>query len=167
MSLCGVFGSNSVEFASLMPQTLRAYSMTAHCIPRQIPKNGTFVSRARRIALSLPSMPRRPKPGPTRIASARADQKSVRVGKEGSSDVCSSDLADPEEWDFRLAREADRPELAFDAAPAEAGADEDRVRAGRSEERSCRERGEFRRVLFRSGRSRRMGLSSRARGGSP
>ena len=71
MTLCGAFGSNSVEFASLMPQTLRAYSMTAHCMPRQIPKNGTFVSR-----------------------------------------------------------EADRLQLAFDAAPAETGSHEDRVRVG-------------------------------------
>jgi hypothetical protein len=36
--LYGASSSNSVEFAPTMPQTLRANSIVAHCIPRQIPK---------------------------------------------------------------------------------------------------------------------------------
>ena len=34
----GVAGSNSPELASLRPQTLRANSMQAVCMPRQMPK---------------------------------------------------------------------------------------------------------------------------------
>src|SRR5213594_2035331 len=37
---------NSVESAPPMPQALRANSITAHCIPRQMPKKGTRFSRA-------------------------------------------------------------------------------------------------------------------------
>ena len=37
---CGVSLSNSVEWAPARPQTLRANSITAHCMPRQMPKNG-------------------------------------------------------------------------------------------------------------------------------
>ena len=29
-----------------MPQTFRAYSIVMHCMPRQMPKNGTLCSRA-------------------------------------------------------------------------------------------------------------------------
>src|SRR5262249_17012955 len=54
--------SISVLLASPRPTTLRANSMTAHCSPRQIPKNGTCRSRAKRIASILPAMPRSPKP---------------------------------------------------------------------------------------------------------
>ena len=39
-------GSNSVELAPLSPQTFRANSTTASCMPRQMPKNGTACSRA-------------------------------------------------------------------------------------------------------------------------
>ena len=35
---CGVCGLNSVLLASFKPATLRANSITANCIPRQIPK---------------------------------------------------------------------------------------------------------------------------------
>src|SRR6516162_390578 len=47
---------NSVEFASSMPQRLRAASMTAICIPKQIPKYGTWRSRANCTALIFPSV---------------------------------------------------------------------------------------------------------------
>ncbi len=43
---CGVRSSTSLELASASPQTLRAYSITAICMPKQMPKNGTFSSRA-------------------------------------------------------------------------------------------------------------------------
>ena len=46
MTLWAGVGSNSVELAPASPQTWRAYSITAHCIPRQIPKYGTCSSRA-------------------------------------------------------------------------------------------------------------------------
>ena len=38
---CGAAGSNSEELAPARPHTWRANSMTAHCMPRQMPKNGT------------------------------------------------------------------------------------------------------------------------------
>ena len=60
---------NSVESAASSPHTLRAYSMTSVCIPRQMPKYGTLRSRAKRIALSMPSMPRLPNPPGTRMPS--------------------------------------------------------------------------------------------------
>ena len=50
MTGCWVSGANSVLFASDKPQTLRAYSIVAQCIPRQIPKKGILFSRAKRIA---------------------------------------------------------------------------------------------------------------------
>ena len=48
-----VSGSNSVELAPGMPQTLRANSATAHCMPRHTPRNGTLRSRQYRIGLDL------------------------------------------------------------------------------------------------------------------
>ena len=38
-----VSGSISVEAAPLIPSTLRANSTTAHCSPRQIPRNGRLL----------------------------------------------------------------------------------------------------------------------------
>ena len=66
---CGDLGAISVECASLRPQTLRANSITATCMPRQMPRYGMRFSRAYWIAWILPSMPRSPKPPGTRIAS--------------------------------------------------------------------------------------------------
>src|SRR6185369_7132544 len=60
---------NSLEKASLSPQTFLPYSTTAICIPRQIPKKGTFLVRANSIALIFPSVPRSPNPPGTRIPS--------------------------------------------------------------------------------------------------
>lgn len=42
--------------------TYRAYSMTAACMPRQMPRKGMRVSRAQRMAPTFPSRPRVPKP---------------------------------------------------------------------------------------------------------
>ena len=66
----GVSGSNSVEFAPSMPTTWRAKSATAICMPRQMPRNGIFCSRAIRAAVILPSIPRTPKPPGIRMPSA-------------------------------------------------------------------------------------------------
>jgi len=38
MTLYGASSSNSVEFAPTIPTTLRANSIVAHCMPRQMPK---------------------------------------------------------------------------------------------------------------------------------
>ena len=67
---------NSVEWAPSRPSTLRANSMTAHCIPRQMPKNGIPRSRAKRIASTLPSMPRSPNPPGTSMPSKPASSRS-------------------------------------------------------------------------------------------
>ena len=69
MILWAVFGSNSVLFAPASPATLRANSIEAHCMPRQMPKNGTFFSRAKVTARILPSIPR--------TAEAARDEDSV------------------------------------------------------------------------------------------
>jgi len=50
------------EFARSSPHTCRANSITAICMPKQMPKNGTPLSRAWRTAAILPSVPRGPKP---------------------------------------------------------------------------------------------------------
>ena len=42
----GVFFSNSVLFAPTNPHTFLANSITAHCNPRQRPRNGTLFSLA-------------------------------------------------------------------------------------------------------------------------
>ena len=60
-------GPNSVEDASGSPARLRAASITAICMPKQMPKNGTCCSRAKRTAAILPGVPRSPKPPGTRI----------------------------------------------------------------------------------------------------
>mmetsp|Transcript_3181 Transcript_3181/g.11503 ORF Transcript_3181/g.11503 Transcript_3181/m.11503 type:complete len:327 (+) Transcript_3181:525-1505(+) len=64
-------GSNSALFASFSPTTLRAYSMTASCMPRQMPKYGIRCSRAYLAARIFPSTPRSPNPPGTRMPSAR------------------------------------------------------------------------------------------------
>ena len=69
MTGCGVSSANSVLLASVRPATWRAYSTTASCMPRQMPRNGTLFSRANWIARILPSTPRLPKPPGTRMAS--------------------------------------------------------------------------------------------------
>ena len=60
-------GPNSVELASAMPSRLRAASITAICMPKQMPKYGTWRSRANCAARILPSAPRWPKPPGTRM----------------------------------------------------------------------------------------------------
>ena len=68
---CGVFSSNSVEFAPSRPRTLRQNSMVATCNPKQIPRYGTLFSLAYFAANNLPSIPRSPKPPGTKIPSER------------------------------------------------------------------------------------------------
>jgi len=65
-----VSGLNSVLVASCRPRTDRAYSMTAICIPKQIPRNGTLCSRAYLAARIFPCTPLSPKPPGTRTPSA-------------------------------------------------------------------------------------------------
>ena len=60
-----VSGSISVLCASANPNTFLANSITAICIPRQIPKKGRPFSLAYFTAVILPSIPRCPKPGAT------------------------------------------------------------------------------------------------------
>ncbi len=87
MTGCDVPGSNSVEDASSMPSTLRAYSMTIDCRPRQMPSVGTLFSRAQRSAPSLPSMPRTPNPPGTSTASTPCSASSAPSGVWHSSDA--------------------------------------------------------------------------------
>ena len=68
----GVSGSISVEFAPSRPQTWRANSETATCMPRQMPRYGISSSRATRQARILPSQPREPKPPGTSTPSTPA-----------------------------------------------------------------------------------------------
>lgn len=73
-----VSGSNSVLFASCRPRTDRAYSMTAICIPRQMPRYGTLFSRAYLAARIFPCTPRSPKPPGTRTPLARCRGRPFR-----------------------------------------------------------------------------------------
>ncbi len=50
-----------------MPSRFRAASITAICMPKQMPKKGILRSRAKRTASILPSVPRSPKPPGTRM----------------------------------------------------------------------------------------------------
>ncbi len=81
----GVSSLNSQELAPSRPQTLRAYSMTAHCMPRQTPRYGTLFSRQNWMASILPSMPRMPKPPGTMTPSARL-RRSATVSRVSSSE---------------------------------------------------------------------------------
>jgi hypothetical protein len=62
ITLCAAEGLNSALLAPDSPSLERAYSITAHCMPRQMPKKGLRASRAYLIAWILPSTPRSPKP---------------------------------------------------------------------------------------------------------
>ncbi len=70
-----------------MPATWRAYSMTMHCSPRQMPSVGMPCSRANFSAPIFPSMPRMPKPPgmtmPSRVPSALAAPSGVSHSSEG------------------------------------------------------------------------------------
>ena len=79
-----VFSDISVECASPKFNTLRANSMTAHCIPKQIPKKGMLFSRACRTASIFPSIPRDPNPGATRIPSKPASSVPMLEGVNSS-----------------------------------------------------------------------------------
>jgi hypothetical protein len=64
------WGSNSVLFASERFMTFLAYSTTAICIPRHIPRYGTLFSRAYWAARIFPWTPLSPKPPGTKMPSA-------------------------------------------------------------------------------------------------
>ena len=82
----GVSRSISVELAPSMPATWRANSLTATCIPRQMPRYGILRSRAIWAARILPSQPRPPKPPGIRMPSAL----SSRAATSGSPTVSES-----------------------------------------------------------------------------
>ena len=52
-----MFFENSEEFASSIPQTFLANSITAHCNPKHIPKNGMLFFLIYSIAEIFPSIP--------------------------------------------------------------------------------------------------------------
>ena len=58
MTGCSVKTLNSLLLASGLSSATRPNSITAHCRPRHRPRNGTFCSRAQRMARTLPSTPR-------------------------------------------------------------------------------------------------------------
>ena len=55
----------SVELAFMRPTLFLAYSITAICIPKQIPRKGTLFNLAYEIAMIFPSIPLSPNPGAT------------------------------------------------------------------------------------------------------
>ena len=57
-----MFFENSEEFASSIPQTFLANSITAHCNPKHIPKNGMLFFLMYSIAEIFPSIPLYPNP---------------------------------------------------------------------------------------------------------
>ena len=59
--------ANSLECASFNFNTFRANSMTEHCKPKQIPKNGFLFSLAHSHAFIFPSTPLIPKPPAIKI----------------------------------------------------------------------------------------------------
>ena len=65
----GVAGSISVELAPSKPSTFLANSMTATCMPRQMPKKGLLFSLAYLQVAALPATPLPPKPPGTRMPS--------------------------------------------------------------------------------------------------
>mmetsp|Transcript_9181 Transcript_9181/g.29605 ORF Transcript_9181/g.29605 Transcript_9181/m.29605 type:complete len:244 (-) Transcript_9181:691-1422(-) len=67
---CSVVGSISVECASAWPHTFLANSITATCMPKQMPKYGISFSRAYFAAHIFPSTPLPPKPPGTNTPSA-------------------------------------------------------------------------------------------------
>ena len=81
----GVSGSISVEFAPSSPQTWRANSETATCMPRQIPRYGISRSRATWQARIFPSQPREPKPPGTSTPSTCSSSRAA-----SSYDMCSA-----------------------------------------------------------------------------
>ena len=69
INLCSASALNSVLLALFKLATFLANSITANCMPKQMPKYGILFSRAYFIALIFPSVPRTPKPPGIKIAS--------------------------------------------------------------------------------------------------
>ncbi len=72
-----------------MSQTLRANSTTAHCMPRQMPRNGVPDSRAWRTAATLPSIARGPKPPGMRMPSTPRNCSAASSGSSVSASTQS------------------------------------------------------------------------------
>src|SRR6185295_16823141 len=91
-------GPNSVEFASSMPTRLRAASMTAICMPKQMPKYGTSRARElRRADLAFGAA----------LAEAAGHQDAVDVLEERRRVLVFEHLAlDPVEVDLHLVGDA-------------------------------------------------------------
>ena len=82
-----------------MPTRLRAASITAICMPKQMPKYGTSRSRANCAARILPSAPRWPKPPGTRMP--------LTCSRNGAGILVLEHLAlDPVEIDLHLVGDA-------------------------------------------------------------
>ena len=62
-----VFVENSELSASLILRQFLAYSITANCMPKQIPKKGILFKREYSMALIFPFIPLSPKPPGTII----------------------------------------------------------------------------------------------------
>ena len=80
-------GPNSVDEAPLRPTRFRAASITAICMPKQMPKNGTLRSRAKRTASSLPAVPRSPKPPGTRMPWTPSRRATASSSRSKTSEV--------------------------------------------------------------------------------
>ena len=65
-----VRSSSSMDAAFGMPHTFLANSITAICMPRQMPRYGVLFIRAHRAAAIMPSVPRWPNPPGTRMPCA-------------------------------------------------------------------------------------------------
>ena len=70
---------NSEEFASDIPQTFLANSITAHCNPKQIPRKGILFSLMYCIADIFPSIPLYPKPPGTITPSMSASESNSKL----------------------------------------------------------------------------------------
>ena len=82
-----------------MPHRLRAASITAICMPKQMPKYGTWRSRANCAARILPSAPRWPKPPGTRMP--------LTCSRNGAgSSFSNTSRLDPVEIDLDLVGDA-------------------------------------------------------------
>ena len=64
-------------------------------MPRQMPRNGTERSRAKRAALILPSMPRTPKPPGIRMPSASSSSRAVSLSSSDSESTQKTSIFVP------------------------------------------------------------------------
>mmetsp|Transcript_13975 Transcript_13975/g.30876 ORF Transcript_13975/g.30876 Transcript_13975/m.30876 type:complete len:204 (-) Transcript_13975:1278-1889(-) len=86
--------ANSQLLAPGRPRNVLQYSITAACIPKQIPKKGIFFSLAKRIASTFPSIPRIPKPPGTSMPCAEWSLSHAARCSSGSFMAHSSSRCD-------------------------------------------------------------------------